>query len=63
MKNGKAVVPHDITDEAWIVLGFTGATLLLGFLGNIIISGKMPNKWRNSTLITIFKNKGGIQER
>ena len=64
MKNGEAVGIDDIPAKARKVLGgVTRVRLLLGILRNIIISERIPNKWRNSTLIPIFKNKGDLQDR
>jgi hypothetical protein len=62
MKNGKAVGPDEIPIEAWKALGDEGIMLLTKLLNTIMIQETMPNSWRNSTLVPIYKNKGDIQE-
>ena len=60
MKNGKAVGPDNISVEVWKSLGEVGEDLLIKLFNNILRGGRKPNKWRRSTLIPIFKNKGDI---
>ncbi|XP_047493551.1 uncharacterized protein LOC125042129 [Penaeus chinensis] len=62
MKKGKATGPDDIPVEAWKVLGRTGVIILLEIFTTIMETEKMPDEWRESTLIPIFKNKGDIQD-
>ncbi|XP_047487973.1 uncharacterized protein LOC125038499 [Penaeus chinensis] len=62
MKKGKATGPDDIPVEAWKVLGRTGVIILLEIFTKIMETEKMPDEWRESTLIPIFKNKGDIQD-
>ena len=62
MKKGKAVGPDDIPIEAWRVLGEAGVDILLDILSGIMQTEKMPEEWRESILIPIFKNKGDILE-
>ncbi|XP_063615696.1 craniofacial development protein 2-like [Penaeus indicus] len=62
MKNGKATGPDNIPVEAWRVLGRAGVKILLEIFTGIMESERMPDEWRDSTLIPIFKNKGDIQE-
>ena len=62
IKNRRTVDVYDIPSEVWKALCVTGARLLLGVLQNIMLSDKIPNEWRNSILIAIFKNKGDIQD-
>jgi hypothetical protein len=51
MKIGKMLGPDDIPIEVWLTKLF-----------NIIFrSNKMPDEWRRSILVPIFKNKGDIQ--
>ena len=61
-ENGKAVGPDNIPAEAWKCLGNIGAQLLKVWFNNIIESGKMPEEWRNSVMIPIYKSKGDIQD-
>ena len=62
MKRGKAVGPDDIPIEAWKVLGEAGVDMLLEILTGIMQSETMPEEWRDSILIPVFKNKGDILE-
>ena len=62
MKKGKAVCPDDIPVEAWECLGDEGIDWLTNLFNSILASEEMPEEWRASTLVPIFKNKGDIQE-
>jgi hypothetical protein len=58
MKGGKAMGPDGLAIEVWS-LG-DGAIVWLTKLFNLIFrSNKMPDEWRWSILVPIFKNKGG----
>ncbi len=61
MKNGKAVGPDDIPIEVWRCLGKMRIMWLTNLFNIIMKNKKMPNQWRKSTLIPLFKNKGDIQ--
>ncbi|KAJ7976905.1 Retrovirus-related Pol polyprotein LINE-1 [Quillaja saponaria] len=61
MKNGKALGPDDIPIEVWRCLGDIGVTWLTNLFNKILVTKKMPDEWRKSTLIPIYKNKGDIQ--
>ena len=58
MKNGKAVGPDNISSEAWKMLGQCGITYLTSKLNEIMEREKIPDEWRSSILIPVFKNKG-----
>ena len=60
MKNGKAVGPDNIPVEVWKSLDEVGEDLLTRLFNDILRGGRMPDEWRRSTLIQIFKNKGDI---
>lgn len=62
MKNAKATGPDEIPAEAWKGLGDDGVDLLLDLFRKIYDQGKMPNAWRESVIIPIYKGKGDIQE-
>ena len=58
MKRGKAMGPDGIPIEVWRCLGDRAIV----WLTNLIFrSNKMPEKWRRSILVPIFKNKGDVQ--
>ncbi|KAM2693357.1 hypothetical protein EV2_007535 [Malus domestica] len=61
MKHRKAVGPDDIPIEVWKVLGETGIAWLTDLFNRILKTKKMPNEWRKSTLVPIYKNKGDVQ--
>ncbi|KAM2458816.1 hypothetical protein ACFX1W_007565 [Malus domestica] len=61
MKHRKAIGPDDIPIEVWKVLGETGITWLTDLFNRILKTKKMPNEWRTSTLVPIYKNKGDVQ--
>ena len=62
MKRGKAVSTDNIPIEAWRVIGGKGIEILTDVFRQVMTKEKMPDEWRNSTLIPIFKNKGDIQD-
>ena len=61
MKNGKAVGPDDIPVEVWKCLGESALKFLMKLYNITMESERMPDEWRDSVLISIFKNKGDIQ--
>uniref|UniRef100_A0A183GWI8 Reverse transcriptase domain-containing protein n=1 Tax=Heligmosomoides polygyrus TaxID=6339 RepID=A0A183GWI8_HELPZ len=62
MKLGKAAGPDGVPVEAWKVLGDLGVNWLTQFLNRITKKGKMPDDWRKSTIVPIFKQKGDASE-
>ncbi|KAK3506251.1 hypothetical protein QTP70_033602, partial [Hemibagrus guttatus] len=61
MKSGKAVGPDDIPVEVWKCLGEAAVEFLASLFNRILESEKMPEEWRRSVLVPIFKNKGDVQ--
>ena len=61
MKNGKSVGPDEIPIEAWRSLGGIAVTWLTRLFNRLLEGEKMPDEWRKSTLIPIYKNKGDAQ--
>jgi Reverse transcriptase (RNA-dependent DNA polymerase) len=61
MKTGKALGPDDIPIEVWRCLGDIAIVWLTKLFNTIFRSNKMPDEWRRSILVPIFKNKGDIQ--
>ncbi|KAK3535754.1 hypothetical protein QTP70_021053 [Hemibagrus guttatus] len=61
MKSGKAVGPDDIPVEVWKCLGKAAVEFLASLFNRILESEKMPEEWRRSVLVLIFKNKGDVQ--
>jgi hypothetical protein len=60
MKGGKAMGPDGIPIEVWMTLGEVVIVLLPKFFNIIFQSNKMPDEWRQSILVPIFKNKGDV---
>ena len=58
MKNNKAVGPDTIPIEAWKCLGREEVEWLIKLFGKVWITAKMPDEWRKSVLVPIFKKKG-----
>ncbi|MCI4378649.1 hypothetical protein PGIGA_G00218200 [Pangasianodon gigas] len=57
MKSGKAVGPDDIPVEVWKCLGEAAVEFLTSLFNRVLESEKMPEEWRSSVLVPIFKNK------
>ena len=61
MKGGKAIGPDGIPIKVWRCLGDIAIVWLTKMFNNIFRSNKMPEEWRISILVPIYKNKGDIQ--
>ncbi|KAF7710733.1 hypothetical protein HF521_009605, partial [Silurus meridionalis] len=61
MKNGKSVGPDDIPVEAWRCLGEMAVEFLTRLFNRILEGERMPEEWRRSVLVPIFKHKGDVQ--
>jgi hypothetical protein len=61
MKRGKAMGPDGIPIEVWRCLGERAVVWLTKFFNLIFRSNKIPEEWRRSILVPIFKNKGDVQ--
>ena len=62
MKGGKAMSPDDVPIEVWRYLENMAIVWLTKLFNHIFRSNKMPDEWRKSKLVPIFKNKGDIQK-
>ena len=61
MENRKAVGPDAIPIEVWKCLGEFGVKWLTKLFNKIWQSNKMPEEWRKSTLVPLYKNKGAYK--
>ncbi|XP_064089186.1 uncharacterized protein LOC135203382 [Macrobrachium nipponense] len=61
LKNSKVVGPDGIPAEAWMALDEAGIDILWQLMKKIMKSEMIAEKWRESILIPIFKEKGDIQ--
>ena len=62
MKKGKALGPDDTPVEVWIALGNKGVEFLVNFFNRLLQGEKMPDEWRRSVLVPLYKGKGDIKE-
>jgi hypothetical protein len=61
MKGGKAMGPHCIPIEVWRGLRDIAIVCPTKLFNLIFWANKMPEEWRRSILVPIFKNKGDVQ--
>ena len=52
--------PDGIPIKVWRCLGDVAIVWLTKMFNNIYRSNKMPEEWRRSILVPIYKNKGDI---
>ena len=58
MKKGKAVGPDEFPVEVWKCIGEIGIKFLTRLFNRLLMGERMPEEWRRSVLIPIYKNKG-----
>ena len=61
-KNSKACGPDKVPVEVWKALGETGEQLLRNIFNMVLRTGRIPEEWRKSLIIPIYKGKGDIME-
>ena len=61
MKKGKAVGPDELTVEVWKCMEKMGIKFLTRLFNRLLMGERMPEEWRRSVLIAIYKNKGNAQ--
>ena len=61
MKKGKAVGPDELPVEVWKCMGKMGIKFLTRLFKRLLMGEQMPEEWRRSVLIPIYKNKGDAQ--
>ena len=61
-KKGKAAGPDEIPIEAFKELGTIGVSVLTKLFNAILKEEEMPDAWRQSVLVPIFKGKGDVQQ-
>ena len=62
MKKGKAVGPDELPVEDWKCMGKMGREFLTRLFNRLLMGERrMPEEWRRSVLISIYKNKGDAQ--
>lgn len=63
MKSGKVVGPDEIPVEARRCVGEMTVKLLTRLFNKILESESMPEEWRRSVLVPIYRNKGDEHHR
>ena len=61
MKTGKAVGPDELLVEVCKCIAKTGIKFLTKLFNRLLMGERMPEEWRRSVLIPIYKNKGDAQ--
>jgi hypothetical protein len=61
MKGGKTMSPDGIPIEVWRSLGGVAIVWITKLFNLIFRSNKMPDEWRRSILVPLFKSKGDVQ--
>ncbi|KAI5106538.1 hypothetical protein C0J45_4235 [Silurus meridionalis] len=61
IKSGKLIGPDVIPVEAWRCLGEMAVEFLTRLFNRILKGERMPEEWRWSVLVLVFKNKGDVQ--
>ena len=61
MKKDKAVGPDELPVKVWKCMGKMGIKFLTRLSNRILMGERMPEEWRRSVLIPIYKNIGDAQ--
>ncbi|WMV09787.1 hypothetical protein MTR67_003172 [Solanum verrucosum] len=61
MSRGRATGPDEISVDFWKSTDKAGIEWLTGLFNVIFKTTKMPDEWRWSTMVPLYKNKGDIQ--
>ena len=62
LRQMKTIALDSIPIEVWKCLGEVGVKWLTNLFNKIWQSNKMPDEWRKSTLVSLYNNKGDIQD-
>nr|XP_016482038.1 PREDICTED: uncharacterized protein LOC107802965 [Nicotiana tabacum] len=61
MSRGRATEPDEILVEFWKYVGKAGLEWLTRLFNVIFRTKRMPEEWRSSTVVPLYKNKGRVQ--
>ena len=61
LKKSKAVGPAQLPVEIWKCMGEMRIKFLTRLFNRLLVGKRMPEEWRRSVLIPIYKNKGDAQ--
>lgn len=62
MKNGQATEQDDVPVEAWKASRREGIGIMWELMKKIMEKETTPDRWRESTVIPLYKEKGDDQE-
>jgi len=62
MKSGRAVGPDDIPMEVWKLVGSKASVWLKDLFNRMLVGDSMPEEWRVSSLVPLYKGKEDVQE-
>ena len=61
MNKSKAAGPDELPVEVWKCMGKMGIEFLTRLFNRLLMNEQMPEEWKRSVLIPIYKNKGDAQ--
>ena len=61
MKKVEAAGPDELPIKVWKCMGEMGIKFLIRLFNRLLVGGRMPEEWRRSVLIPIYKNKEDAQ--
>ena len=61
IKKGKMVGPDELPVEVWKCIGEMGIEFLTRLFNKLLVGERIPEEWRRSVLIPIYKNKRDAQ--
>ena len=61
MKKGKAVGPDELQVDVWKCIGKMGIKFLTRLFNRLLMGERMPEEWRRSVVIPIYKNRWDAQ--
>ena len=61
IQKSKAFGPDELPVEVWKCMGEMGIKFLTRLFNRLLVGERMPEEWRRSVLIPIYKNKGDSQ--
>lgn len=61
-KSGKAAGPSDVVVEMVTASGESGLQWVTDICNEVVTSGKIPDDWRKSWIVTVYKGKGDALE-
>ena len=60
MKSGKATKPFEVSVEMVVASGEIGVKVMIGLCQRVLDGRGMPDEWKTSVIVLIFKGKGDV---